>query len=214
MPDRVRRDDSTHLFPLRRPVSLREDRTPRVVEISTASATEMFDALSSETARALLNQVHESPRTASDLAEAVGTSVQNVQYHIEKFEEANLVEVVDTWYSSRGAEMDVYGPTDRSLVLYTGAHPGDQTLDEVLSRLLGGVGLLGVASVLVDRLARMLAPSAPATGDSPGSELPEQVEPLLFEFAGVTVSPGVLFFAGGLFVLLLATVWWYGRARF
>lgn len=214
MPDGIRGEDSTSLLPIRQPVSLRDDRRPRIVEISADGATEVFDALSSETARALLSAVHESPRTASNLAETVGTSVQNVQYHLRKFEEAELVEVVDTWYSTRGVEMNVYGPADRSLVLYTGTGLASPPLGEALSRLVGGVGILGIVSLLVDRLVRILVPPPPATADGPGGTPPNQVDPVLFEFAGVTFSPGLVFFTGGLFVLLAATVWWYERPRF
>lgn len=209
MPDRVQREDTTRLLPFRWPVPHRENRTPRVIEIDTDGASEMVAALSSEIARALSSQVHESPRTASDLAEVVGTSVQNVQYHLQKFEEAELVEVVDTWYSSRGGGMRVYGPSDRSFVFYTGSYPGNPTSGEALGRLLGGVGILGIASVLVDRLGRMLVKPAPPTVDAPGTAPANQVEPLLFEFAGATFSPEAVFFGRGLFVhLLLSTVWW------
>jgi predicted transcriptional regulator len=43
--------------------------------------------------------------------------VQNVSYHVEKMETAGLITSVDTWYSSRGREMDVFAATSQPLVL-------------------------------------------------------------------------------------------------
>lgn len=213
MADNVQQEETSGVLPRRWPVSPTDDRTPRLVELSEDDATAVFDALSSETARALLSELHEDPQTASDLAETVGTSVQNVHYHLEKFEDADLVEVRDTWYSSRGAEMDVYAPTNHSLVLYTGNHPENPSLGDALTRLLGGIGILGVASILVDQLARRLAdPTGATDGDLIRGPVSSHPDPTAFEISGVTVSPGLVFFVGGLFVLLIGMGWWYNRS--
>lgn len=214
MTDKLQQEDSTQVFPLRWPVFPREDRNPRVVEISDGNADEVFSALSSDTARALLSHLHDSPKTASDLAETVGTSVQNVEYHLQKFKRSELVEVVDTWYSTRGTEMKVYAPTDRSLVLYTGDKPGERPLDEALVQMLGGVGVLGIGSAIVDWLARKHArpvlEDSQTARDTSGNVTDElagegvkQIDPAMFEIGGITISPGILFFVGGLFILFI-----------
>lgn len=127
---------------------------PRVVGLDSEDADELIDALSSDTTRSVLATLHEDPAPASALAERVDTSLQNVQYHLRKLEDAGLVEVGDTVYSEKGREMNVYVPSDRALVVVAGREEETTGLKAALSRLLGGVGILGLASVLVDRLAR------------------------------------------------------------
>jgi DNA-binding transcriptional ArsR family regulator len=127
---------------------------PRVVGLDSDDADELIDALSSDTTRAVLAALHDEPGSASDLADRVDTSLQNVQYHLGKLQDAGLVEVGDTVYSEKGREMDVYTPADRALVVVAGQEEETAGLRAALSRLLGGIGVLGVASVVVDRLAR------------------------------------------------------------
>lgn len=69
----------------------------------------VIDALGSETARSVVKALGESPATASDVADTVGTSIQNAHYHLERLIDANLVTRVGTWHSSKGNEMTVYG---------------------------------------------------------------------------------------------------------
>ena len=88
---------------------------PRVLDLDAAA--DVFGALGSGTARDLLAGLHGSPAPPSELAAALGTSVQNVGYHLDRLEAAGLVEVVGTRYSEKGAEMDVYAPAGSPLVI-------------------------------------------------------------------------------------------------
>lgn len=259
----------SRLLPIRPSVSLRPDREPRLVEIADDAADEVFEALSSKTARTIFTSLHESPATASDLAETADTSLQNVRYHLDKLAEAGLIEITDTWYSDRGREMKVYTPANTSLVMMSGDGPPETTLRNLLKNLVGGIGVLGLASVLFGRVVNELAPSdervvstsanqsttvtptagqptATVEGDggaaSPtprvktevvertvgrevevtptpnGTETPTSAAGfdgggVVIEVLGIGVPPGVIFFIGGLFVLLLATGWYYRRMR-
>jgi len=129
------------IFPLRENVSLDDEREPRLVEIDEDTADEVFEALSSQTTRKIFLELHNAPQTASDLADVTETSVQNVQYHLGKLLDADLVEVVDTWYSERGSEMKVYAPQDESLVLFAGRDK-QRSLRSLLSRVMGVLGVL------------------------------------------------------------------------
>ncbi|PSQ47826.1 hypothetical protein BRD19_08405 [Halobacteriales archaeon SW_7_65_23] len=135
------------IFPLRDNVTLDEDREPRLVELDEETADEVFTALSSGTTRKIFLELHKAPQTASDLADVTDTSVQNVQYHLEKLLDAELVEVVDTWYSERGSEMKVYAPQDESLVLFAGRDK-QRSLRSLLRRLVGVLGVLVPGSAL------------------------------------------------------------------
>ena len=127
---------------------------PRVVGLDSPDADELIDALSSDTTRRVLSALHDEPAAPSELADRVDTSLQNVQYHLQKLEDAGLVEVGDTIYSEKGREMDVYVPADGALVVVAGQEEETTGLKTAISRLLGGIGVLGVASLVVDRLAQ------------------------------------------------------------
>jgi len=143
------------IFPLRETVTPRE-REPRLVDLDEETADEVFDALSSQTTRRIFLTLHQSPQTASDLADATDTSVQNVQYHLGKLDDADLVEVVDTWYSERGTEMKVYAPKDDSLVLFAGRDK-QSTLRSLLNRVAGIFTVLVPISILAGLSAHWTA---------------------------------------------------------
>jgi DNA-binding transcriptional ArsR family regulator len=124
----------------------------RVVGIREDAADEVFEALSSRTAREILSVLYEEPDTASSVADDVGTSLQNATYHLEKLVEADLVEVADTWYSEQGREMNVYAPASESLVVFAADEASKPSLKERLLNVLGALGILGVASLVVQRL--------------------------------------------------------------
>ncbi|WP_423745327.1 winged helix-turn-helix domain-containing protein (plasmid) [Haladaptatus sp. SPP-AMP-3] len=130
-----------------------EDRDPRVVGVDSEDADALVAALSSQTGRDILATLYEEPATPATIAERVETSLQNVQYHLGKLEDSNLVEVADTAYSSKGREMNVYAPTAEPLVLFAGNESDTVGLKSALSNLFGGLGVLGLASLVVQRLA-------------------------------------------------------------
>ncbi|MFC5136344.1 MULTISPECIES: ArsR/SmtB family transcription factor [Haloferacaceae] len=143
-----------------------DDREPRVVGVDDEEAEELLAALGSETARNVLSTLHEEPATTSELADELDTSLQNVQYHLSNLTDAAVVDVIDTTYSEKGREMNVYAPSDEPLVLFAGSEEQSSGIKTALTRLLGGYVLLGLAAFVVHRLAAMAAPDATATGGS------------------------------------------------
>ncbi|PSQ11725.1 ArsR family transcriptional regulator, partial [Halobacteriales archaeon QS_7_69_60] len=128
------------------------DSDPRLVGLDSDEAGELMAALSSETARRLLAELHEDPAPPGELADRVGTSLQNAQYHLEKLENAGAVEIVGTAYSEKGREMAVYGPADSPLVIYAGEQERASGLRAALSRLFAGLLALAVGSVAIQEL--------------------------------------------------------------
>ncbi len=152
------------LFPFRSETTTEEGQ-PRIVELEGEDADAVFSALSSTTARQIYARLDEEPGTPSDIADAIDSSIQNVRYHLENLEDAGLVTVVDTWYSSRGNEMSVYATADGPLIV-TSNESRAAKLKAALSRLLGGIGALAGGSLLVQyTLTRWLAPTATEPGD-------------------------------------------------
>ncbi|PSQ54914.1 ArsR family transcriptional regulator [Halobacteriales archaeon SW_8_68_21] len=129
-----------------------EEREPRVVGVDDDEADDLIAALGSETARAILSTLHDRPATKSELADEVDTSLQNVQYHLSRLDDADLVDIVDTAYSEKGREMDVYAAADEPLVLFAGGSEESTGIKTALMRLLGGYGLIGLAAVAAQRL--------------------------------------------------------------
>ncbi|HMB49866.1 MAG TPA: hypothetical protein VKM69_04315, partial [Natronoarchaeum rubrum] len=67
-------------------------------------------------------------------------------------------------YSEKGREMKVYGPTDQPLVVFAGDDEKETGLRAALSRLLGGIGAVAGASLLVQYLAPEAATGSNAAG--------------------------------------------------
>ncbi|MFC3478691.1 ArsR/SmtB family transcription factor [Halobacterium litoreum] len=201
-----------------------------VVGIREEAADEVFEALSSRTAREILAALYEEPDTASSVADTVDTSLQNASYHIEKLVDAGLVEVADTWYSEQGREMKVYAPASESLVVFASDEASKPSLKDRLLRILGAFGVLGIASVVVQRLFGQSGAGggddsqyAISGGDAADETVTtaesqvgvmgqEQVETTatVADAAAQGIPPGLVFFAGGLLVLTLALTYvWY-----
>ena len=80
------------------------------VALGKEPAERVFEALASDTARAIIERLSAGPATASEVATAVDTSVQNAGYHLDRLEDAGIIAEADVWYSARGKEMSVYAP--------------------------------------------------------------------------------------------------------
>ena len=218
-----------------------EDREPRVVGVDDDDADELIAALGSETAREILTRLHDEPATKSELADAVGTSLQNVQYHLSKLDGADLVDVVDTTYSEKGREMDVYAAADEPLVLFAGGAEESHGIKSALMRLLGGYGIIGLAAVAAQRALSVAGPTArvstsagggdagtedsadgPSTETAPetdgggGGEIDGTVEYVvdpLADYAVSLVEPGIVFFLGAALVFTIGWTYWYWSGR-
>jgi len=221
------------------------DPEPRVLGVDSDEAGETLAALSSDTARGMLRAFHEDPDTPSGVADRLDLSLQNAQYHIGNLEDAGLIEPVDTVYSEKGREMQVYGPADAPLIVYAGTEDDTTGLQAALSRLIGAVAALGISSLLVQAYFGELSLPLGQTGTGSDSEsadaeteldaaatstptesgdvgvmesTPTPTEaPTATEIettaqaaeSAMGLPPGVLFFLGGLTVLLgVAAVWW------
>lgn len=207
------------IFPLREKVSLDDGREPRLVDLDDDVADEVFKTLSSGTTRKIFSELHQSPQTASDLADVTETSVQNTQYHLEKLVDADLVEVVDTWYSERGTEMKVYAPTDDALVLFAGRDK-QGTLKSLLKRVAGIGGILLPASVVAGWIvgSDLLGGAAGGAGDTisasaDGVSAASEAARAASAGADPALLAGLAFFLGGAFVLAVAGLAWYWRSR-
>ncbi|WP_123534004.1 ArsR/SmtB family transcription factor [Halosimplex salinum] len=125
---------------------------PRVLDLDDEATEEALSALSSDTSRKILATLYEEPKTPPEIRDEVGTSLQNVHYHVERLEDAELIQSAGEGYSEKGTEMTIYAPASEALVLFAGREHHRSRLKTALTRLLGSVGLLAVASLAVRRI--------------------------------------------------------------
>ena len=185
------------------------DLEPRLVGFEDESAEQILSAVTSTTARRILNHIYTEPTTASEIATEIESSVQNVSYHLDRLQNADLVEVIETWYSEQGREMDVYAPTNSALVLFVGAERNTPSLTTALRRVFGAVGIVGAVSVLTHTRW-----SVPTTSPSPRTaDLPvQQPAPTLWEsLVTFATGPGGFVLGAGIFLILSVFVAWYLR---
>lgn len=206
----------------RRVEAERRPEDARVLDIGDEAADRAFEVLSSETARRILTAIYEQPRTPPEVRDEVGTSLQNVHYHLGRLEEADLIEPAGVSYSEKGSEMTIYGPRSEAVVLFAGHERERSRLERVLGRVLGLYLLLAGAVAFVGSAREMLLrpgggggrdsvslafESAPAAGDAAATG---------GGAGGVDVGLAVLlsdplgvFFLGGLVTIAgLAAYWW------
>jgi DNA-binding transcriptional ArsR family regulator len=199
------------LLPSQLDVSASPDE-PRVLDIDGDRADDAFDALSSETARRVLSATYEEPRTPSEVQDEVGTSLQNVHYHLEKLEDAGLIEPAGTGYSEKGNEMTVYAPQSEAVVLFAGDDEDGSRLRDQLRALFGLVLTVGVATAVFAVVRDRLAPS-------PAPEPTEDTAMRVADAAGsgvgdaAAIDPVVAFFLGGSVVVAAVACWWLLRPR-
>jgi DNA-binding transcriptional ArsR family regulator len=204
---------------------LSSEREPRVVGLDSEEADDLMAALSSETARQVLSELHEEPAPPGEIADRVDTSLQNAQYHIGRLEEAGAIEVVGTAYSEKGREMSVYGPADSPLVIFAGEKDRASGLKSAVSRLFGGFLALAAAAVAVQAAFGGPTEETPTdsggdgggmveTADSPqpapqteaedaAPEAADGIDAIFESLFGSGLPPGVAFFLGGAIVLTI-----------
>lgn len=194
------------LLPLKPAAASVRDRalTPLLVALDDDDADEVLSALSSATARRLLAAVYDDPRPASELADALDTTLQTVGYHVERLVDAELIEPVTTWVSAQGREMAVYGPTRSAVVLFAGAERTESKLSSGLRTLVAGVGVTLVGSVAVQTLWTARRPQVRYAAPAPTAPIPE---PGVAEFVSAFLAgPGALVFIVGVALAVLVSL--------
>ena len=181
------------LLPSTDDVTDKQEGEIQVLGVNEDDSADVFEALSSDTARHVLTAIYDEPAPPSELADRLDISLQNVSYHLDNLEEAGVVRVADTRYSEKGREMSVYAPADDPVVVFVGTEERKTGFLALLKRLVGATGLLFVIS------AFLFAFQAFGRPGGAGDEL-TILELLSF--------PGLEFLLGGLFVLGLVVLLW------
>ena len=185
--------DCVSLLPSTDDVTGEQGGDIQVLGVDEDDSADVFEALSSDTARRVLTAIYDESAPPSELADRLDISLQNVSYHLDNLEEAGVVRVADTRYSEKGREMNVYAPADEPVVVFVGTEERKTGFRDLLKRLVGATGLLFVISSLLFAFQAFGRPGGA------GDEL-TILELLSF--------PGLKFLLGGLFVLGLVVLLW------
>ena len=201
------------------PRRVEADRRPedaRVLDIEGEAADRAFEVLSSATARRILTAIYEQPRTPPEVRDEVGTSLQNVHYHLDRLEQADLIEPSGVGYSEKGSEMTIYAPRSEAVVLFAGRESDRSRLRRILGRVLGLYILLAAAIALVGSARELLFGGAAGGGEVATFAAESAADVGATGAAGgpgfgaLVADPLVLFFLGGLVAIVsLSAYWWF-----
>lgn len=222
--------DIQRLTQLQPDVSITDDT--EIWDLTSEEAGTAIETLSADTARKILSNLYQQPQTASELAKATDHSIQNVNYHLRNLTDAELIEVADTRYSRKGTEMKIYAPTTNAVLLLSQESTASR-IKQLLSRLVSGIGAIAIGAIafrslvigglsglplgsddevedtddalLAEDEATDLGTERQTTGtEIIRDEITHSLEQLPF-----FLDPGVVFFTGGVVVLLvfLAISW-------
>lgn len=181
----------------------------RVAELPDDDAVAIFNALAGESTCRMYKSIQETPKTASELRAELGTSIQNVHYHLDKLEDAGLIQPVETELSEKGREMNVYGATHSPLVISFAPESKRAEIRKVLTRLVGAVSVLGLVSIGIELLAAY-GPTLVGPGQRASRNVTAPVPPLAEPTTVETLwnMPGVIVFIIGL-LLICGYMTWY-----
>ena len=146
------------LFPSREDTAVERDSDPSVLYVDDERTAEMISTLSGETALQIFRMLTDEALTASEIADRLDLSVQNASYHLENLQEANLVEVIDTCYSEKGREMEIYAVTSEPKILVLGPERDQGTVRRAFAALGGAVGAPAVLIAAWSSLSRLVEP--------------------------------------------------------
>lgn len=182
---------------------------PEILDIEGEKASDAFDVLGSETARSVLAALYEEPRTPPEIREEVGTSLQNVHYHLDRLESAHLIEPAGTGYSETGNEMNVYAPATEALVFFAGEDDDRSKIEELLKRVAGLVVVLTLSTVVFAVVTSLLERRSAGPESISSDDVAVEAEAVQSTASTATgFDPVVAFALGGGVVILILVLWW------
>ncbi|MFP8954520.1 ArsR/SmtB family transcription factor [Natrialbaceae archaeon A-arb3/5] len=144
----------TRLLPTRTDASVQRTGEPSVLCIDDEATRDVFAALSSETGHDVFRLLSEEAATPATVADRLDMSLQNVHYHLEKLEAAELIEVTDTCYSEKGREMDVFVVSEEPMVVFLGTSDDRVSLKRAFKSFSSFIGPTAVLLAIGDLVSR------------------------------------------------------------
>lgn len=144
------------ILPTSSDASITRSDDPNLLCIDDEHTSEVLKTLSSETSQDIFTALNEEPMATQDIADELNLSLQQVSYHLDNLQEAGLITVLDTCYSEKGMEMEVYGPSETPLLLYLGPADDRPGMLESFKRFAHVLGPIAVPIAIGQALERLL----------------------------------------------------------
>ncbi len=203
-----------------------DDEKLLILPLNDKSSKLISQVISNDTARDILETISDAPRSTTEIAEKLEIPLTTVQYNLEKLAEAGLVKVARTRYSRKMKPVKLYAPQRKYVVIA----PGTAERSDVIAALKRYLTLIAVAvfgSLVIEGLMMRLgagpvediAIRSVPDGYGGGADAPLYAPAPLPEKAveagagfDLFLHPGLWFFLGCLFVLVVVILFEY-RAR-
>lgn len=176
----------------------------RVLQLEDVQSCDLLESLSSETSQQIVTRLYEEPETASEIADATGTSIQNARYHLDKLVDADLIEVAETAYSDQGKEMKVYAPRYKSVVVLIGDERRQDGLLRAIKHYGPALAVVAGLSVLVENVTNYATQASDVAIYS--GEVIDPSSNALLTFSNCLPPGGVLFVGGLIAIGVIALV--------
>lgn len=126
---------------------------PSILYVDDERTAAVVSALASESGLAIFRSLTETAMTPSEVAAEREVTVQNAMYHLSNLEDAGLIEVIDTCYSEKGREMDLYAATSDPKVLVLASESDESHLRKAFAQMAGALGVTGLVVAAWQALA-------------------------------------------------------------
>lgn len=132
------------LLPLRSEIEVERNDEPSILYVDNDQTKRVLNALSSDTTLSIFRVLTDRGLSTSEVADELDMSTQNATYHLRKLQEADLIEVIDTCYSEKGREMEIFAATNDPKVVILGTSDERSNLRQVFKNMAGVLGLPAV----------------------------------------------------------------------
>lgn len=134
------------------------DRTdePSVAYLDDERTHEIVSVLATDSAFEIFRRLTDEPETPSEIAAEMDITVQNVLHHLDKLKATGLVEIVDTCYSDKGREMDVYAAVPEPTVVVLWTQDNNPELRSAFRQIGGAIGAPAVLVLLWQMLSDLI----------------------------------------------------------
>ncbi len=123
-----------------------------LVDLNEPKTKKLAETITSETSRKILNHLAEKEDTEASMAKILALPISTVHYHLQKLQEAGLVNVEEFHYSQKGREVNHYKLANKYIIITPQNVEG---LREKLKGILPVAGIvLGISAVI--KIVQML----------------------------------------------------------
>ncbi len=117
-----------------------------LIDLNEAKTKKLAETITSDTSRRILNYLTEKEDSEANIAKKLKIPISTVHYHLQKLQQASLVEVKEFHYSKKGREVNHYKLANKYIIIAPKNVPG---LREKLRSILPvAIGLVGISAVI------------------------------------------------------------------